>query len=78
MTERKNNKISKRLLTGLSLLAASSFQTVSAEQANFIIDCRADCTSLIEKVSSLGGTITNKYQNIDAISVTMDSDFRTE
>ncbi len=78
MTERKSNKISKRLLTGLSLLAVSSFQTVSAEQANFIIDCRADCTNLIEKVSSLGGTITNKYQNIDAISVTMDSDFRAE
>ncbi len=69
---------SKFLLTGLSLFLASSLQTIQAEQQDFIVNCNADCTQLIEKVSSLGGTVTNKYKNINAISITMDEDLRAQ
>lgn len=78
MTFQINKKKSTFLLSGISLLLASSLQSVQAENTNFIVNCKADCSALIEKVSSLGGTVTNKYQNVNAISVTLDSSNRAE
>jgi len=69
---------SKFVLTGLTFIIVSAFQTAQAEHQDYIINCNADCVPLIEKVSSLGGTITNKYTNINAISVSMDSDHQAQ
>jgi hypothetical protein len=71
-------KKSKLVLTSLSLLLITGFQTARAEHQNYIVNCNADCAPLIEKVSSLGGTVTNKYQNINAISISMDSENRAQ
>lgn len=68
----------KPLLIGLSLFFALSMQTVQAENQNYIVNCKADCGPLIEKVTSLGGKVTNKYKNINAISISMDSDLKTQ
>ncbi len=68
----------KPVLTGLSLFFAFTMQTVQAEDQNYIVNCKADCGPLIEKVTSLGGTVTNKYQNINAISISMDSDLKAQ
>ncbi len=68
----------KFVLTGVSLLMATALNAVQAKDANFIVNCKADCGTLIEKVTSLGGKVTNKYKNINAISITMDSDNRAQ
>ena len=67
-------KPSRFILAGLSLFLASCFQTAQAEYQDYIVNCNADCAPLIEKIISLGGTVSNKYQNIDAISISMESD----
>ncbi len=71
-------KCSKIKLFSLSLFFATAVQSASAETTNFIVDCNADCGPLITKVASLGGTVTNKYENIDAISISIDSDLKAE
>ncbi len=73
MIKQFSNK-SKFILTTISLFLASSWQTVQAEDQNYIVNCNANCAPLMAKVVSLGGTVTNKYQNINAISISMDSD----
>ncbi len=78
MTKYNKGKRIKFLLSSLPLLMATSFQTVKAEDSNFIVSCQPDCSALIEKVASLGGTVTHKYINVDAISVSLDSDSRSE
>ncbi|MGB0496025.1 MAG: S8 family peptidase [Kangiellaceae bacterium] len=72
------SKAAKLVLSSLPLIMAASFQSVQAKPSDFIINCQSDCSTLIEKVASLGGTVTNKYANVDAISVSLDSDNRAE
>ena len=74
----KRQRISKLVPVSLSILLASSIQLVQAEEADFLINCKTNCNALIEKTKSLGGTVTNKYQNVDAIAITIDSDLRQE
>jgi len=78
MKSRRKNKSSKLIPIGLSLLVISSVQSVQAENADFIVNCKADCNALIEKVHNLGGTVNNKYVNVNAIAITIDSDNRAE
>jgi len=78
MTFQIKKKKATFFLTSISFLLASSFQSAQAEDANFIVNCKSDCSALISKVTSLGGTVTNKYQNVNAISITMDSDNKAE
>jgi len=74
----KNKRKSQIVPLGLSILLASTIQSVNAEEADFIINCKADCNALIEKVANLGGTVNNKYVNVNAISITIDNDLRGE
>ncbi len=69
---------SKLILTSISLLLATGMQTAQAEDQDYIINCKTDCGPLIAKVASLGGVVTNKYQNINAISITMDSENKAQ
>jgi len=75
---KNRGKTAKFLLSSLPLIMAANFQTVQAENSNFIINCQSDCSALIEKVATLGGAVTHKYANINAISVSMDNDNRAE
>ena len=70
-------KVNKLLISSISLFFACASQATIAENADYIVNCKSECSTLIEKVATLGGTVTNKYQNVNAISITLDSDART-
>ncbi len=78
MTEPKKNRASKLILASIPLIVASAIQPVYAEKTDYLINCKTDCSALIEKATSLGGVINHKYQNVNAISLTLDSDNRAE
>ncbi|MCP4271409.1 MAG: S8 family serine peptidase [Gammaproteobacteria bacterium] len=54
------------------LTITGNFASVSAANQNMIIDCVTDCSGIIDKVDELGGTVTQKYQNINALAIIID------
>ncbi|MEP1740224.1 MAG: S8 family serine peptidase [Kangiellaceae bacterium] len=78
MTDQRKSNASKAILASIPLIIASAIQPALAEKTDYLINCKADCSALIEKATSLGGVITNKYKNVNAIALTIDSDNRAE
>jgi len=62
-------------LAAASAVAISSFVILQAQRADenqgFIISCRGGCASVAAAVRAIGGDVTQSYENVDAIAVTV-------
>jgi len=67
----KNNFFTLLFMT-FTIIFSSYSTSAKAADSNLLIDCIDDCQGIVTKVEALGGTVTMKYQNINAIAITID------
>jgi hypothetical protein len=58
----------------LAVLAATSSIAIADQQQNIIVKCQRPCAGVSAVVSAIGGTITQRYDNLDAVAVTVPAD----
>lgn len=74
----KTNKTFRHLLISASAILLTTISNAQAVESDVIINCKSDCSAIAEKVISLGGSITHKYQNFSALAVSMDENSHAE
>lgn len=72
------NKAFRHLFISASAILLTTISNAQAVESDVIINCKSDCSAIAEKVISLGGSITHKYQNFSALAVSMDEDAHAE
>ncbi len=54
-----------------SILLSYGSSALAEEHESVIINCGGNCSSVMLRVQQLGGTVTNEYKNINAVSASL-------